>query len=310
MLLPLLFAATVALSAAPAPIAAADTGHLTVDSGIQLFYNVQGGAQRDTIVIVHGGPGLSSSYLERDLDFLTTRHTVILYDQRGSGRSTLITDSTKVSAALHVADLDALLQHFHIAHANLYGHSWGAGLVALYVAEHPATVRRAILGSSIPPRRVPYMAQFSARLTAWADSATKVSINTLSRAQRNAADPVAACRAYWRLFIVGYYADTSAIRRMRSDVCDNPPASLSNRVNAWTIGPLGNWDWRGLLAQTTVRVLVLHGDGDPIPLEAAREWAASIPGSQMAIIKGAGHWPMVERPTELREAIEAFLAGR
>jgi proline-specific peptidase len=310
MLITLLLAA--ALSSAPSvpQPPARDTGHVTVDTGIQLYYQLLGGAQRDTLVLVHGGPGLSASYLEKDLDFLATRHTILLYDQRGSGRSTLVTDSTRVTAALHVADLHAVLQRFHLSRANLYGHSWGAGLVALYVAAHPANVRRAILGSSIPPRRTPYMAQFSTRLTAWADSATKATMATLNRAQRTAADPVAACRAYWRLFIVGYYADTSAIRRMRSDVCDNPPASLANRVNAWTLGPLGDWDWRDLLRTTTVPVLVLHGDGDPIPLESAREWATSIPGSRLVVLKGAGHWPMVERPTELRNAIEALIIDR
>ncbi|MEI6739567.1 MAG: alpha/beta hydrolase [Gemmatimonadaceae bacterium] len=286
-----------------------DSGHVTVSPGIALYYRVLGGAHRDTIVFVHGGPGLSASYLENDLDFLAAKHTVVLYDQRGSGRSTLISDSSQVSVALHVADLDAVLAHFHIGHANLYGHSWGAGLVANYVAAHPATVRKAILGSSIPPRRVPYMAQFSAKLTAWADSATKARITALSRAQRNAADPVAACRAYWAVFITGYYADTSAIKRMKSDVCANPPASLSNRVNAWTLGPLGDWDWRTLLATTTVPILVLHGTGDPIPMESAKEWAANIRGASLVALDGAGHWPMVERPVQLLAAMERFYFG-
>ena len=301
-------AAAVSESAARSPVvrAAFDSGHVDVGGGIALYYRVLGGAHRDTIVLVHGGPGLSSTYLENDLDFIAGKHTVLLYDQRGSGRSTLISDSTKVSMALHVADLDNVLKYFHIAHANLYGHSWGAGLVANYVAQHPGTVRRAILGSGIPPRREPYMAQFGTKLTAWADSATKAKLNVLARAQRNAADPVAACRAYWAVFITGYYADTSAIKRMKSDVCANPPASLNNRVNAWTLGPLGNWDWRPLLAKTTVPVLVLHGSGDPIPMASAKEWAASIAGAKLVVLDGAGHWPMVERPVQMLAAMESF----
>ena len=176
-------------SAAPAPITPsvgaavpADTGHLDAGGGIRLYYYVLGGAHRDTIVLVHGGPGLISSYLQRDLDFVAVRHTVLLYDQRGSGRSTLVDDSTKISMALHVADLDAVLNHFRISHANLYGHSWGAGLVANYITVHPSTVRRTILGSAIPPRRSPYMAQFGTQLNAWADGATKARLNERARA--------------------------------------------------------------------------------------------------------------------------------
>ena len=295
-----------------APVVPADTGHLDAGGGIQLYYHVLGGAHRDTIVLVHGGPGLSSAYLQRDLDFVAARHTVVLYDQRGSGRSTLVTDSTLVSVALHVADLDAVLRRFQIARANLYGHSWGAGLVAHYVAAHPGTVRQAILGSSIPPRRTPYMTQFGRNLRAWADSATLARIDAFARARRNAADPVAACRAYWGLFVRGYFADASMITLLKSDICDDPPASLSNRVNAWTIGPLGEWDWRQLLAKTTVPVAIVHGSGDPIPMESAREWAASIPGSRLIVLEGAGHVPLVDRPKAMLDAIESFFfpAGR
>ena len=314
-MLSILFGLSLALAPAhvPPPTVAAvpaDTGHLEAGGGIQLYYYVLGGAHRDTIVLVHGGPGLSSSYLQKDLDFVAARHTVVLYDQRGSGRSTLVDDSTKISIALHVADLDAVLRRFRITRANLYGHSWGAGLVANYIAAHPLAVRRAILGSAIPPRRSPYMTQFGTQLSAWADSATRMRLNELAQARRNATDPVAACRAYWRLFIRGYFADTSTIKTMRSDICDDPPASLSNQVNAWTLGPEGSWDWRKLLARTKVPITVVHGSGDPIPMDAAKEWVASIPGAKLIVLRGAGHFPMVERPKATLAAIEtAFFSG-
>ncbi len=321
-MLSILFALALAFTPTPLPsghsalrsVAAVpvDTGHLDAGGGIELYYYVLGGAHRDTIVLVHGGPGLSSSYLQKDLDFVAAKHTVVLYDQRGSGRSTLVDDSTKISIAWHVADLDAVLKRFRITKANLYGHSWGAGLVANYIAVHPSNVRRAILGSGIPPRRVPYMNQFGTNLNAWADSTTKARLNDLARARRNAVDPVAACRAYWALFIRGYFADTSTIKLMKSDICEDPPASLSNRVNAWTLGPAGSWDWRALLANTKVPITVVHGSGDPIPMDAAKEWVASIPGAKLIVLQGAGHFPMVERPKETLNAIETafFSAGR
>jgi pimeloyl-ACP methyl ester carboxylesterase len=93
---------------------------------------------------------------------------------------------------------------------------------------------------------------------------------------------------------------------MKSDICDDPPASLDNNVNQWTLGPLKDFDWRDLLAHTTVPILILHGSGDPIPMDAAKEWVASIPGSHLVVLDGAGHFPMVERPKQLLAAIEAF----
>src|SRR5215216_1370401 len=68
-------------------------GYVDAGAGVRLFYRIVG-TGRDTVVVLHGGPGFSMSYLAADLEPLAARHVLIFYDQRGTGGSTLVTDST------------------------------------------------------------------------------------------------------------------------------------------------------------------------------------------------------------------------
>ena len=64
-------------------------GFIAAGRGVELFYRALGSGG-DTLVVLHGGPGFSMDYLIDDLTPLAERHTLIFYDQRGSGRSTLV----------------------------------------------------------------------------------------------------------------------------------------------------------------------------------------------------------------------------
>src|SRR5215203_431899 len=54
------------------------------EGGVRLFYQVDGGGP-DTVVVLHGGPGLNLEGLRPDLKPLARRHTLLYFDQRGSG---------------------------------------------------------------------------------------------------------------------------------------------------------------------------------------------------------------------------------
>jgi pimeloyl-ACP methyl ester carboxylesterase len=133
-------------------------GTITTGDGARLYYRVVG-TTSDTVVIVHGGAmGLAMDYIKPDLEPLTTTHTLIFYDQRGSGRSTLVTDPARMTVQSHVADLEAVRRHFGLDRLTLLGHSWGAGLAARYAAAHPQQVERLVLVGAMMIRNDPYTA--------------------------------------------------------------------------------------------------------------------------------------------------------
>jgi proline iminopeptidase len=161
----------------------------------------------------------------------------------------------------------------------------------------------------MPPRRNPYMQQFAANLYVWMDTETRSRVIAAERARTGAADPVAACRVYWALFVRAYFAEPLGNARIEGDFCAGAPENLGNLVASRTLGSLGDWDWREGAANIDVPVLIIHGAGDPVPLEGAREWAMSIPNARLVVLERAGHVPYAEQPEEFFAAAVEFLNG-
>jgi proline iminopeptidase len=314
-----LLAASTACAGGPPPRSTAsvtappaDTGYVEGLDGIRLYYRVLGGSQRDTLVVLHGGPGFTLSYLADDLAPLAARHTLIFYDQRGAGRSSLVRDSLFLHAGRFVDDLEAVRVHFGLTYLALLGHSWGAAVAALYGAHFPERVDRLILVGAIPPWRAGLLGAFQ-RMEARRDSATRQRVQELRAARLANPDDAAACRAYYALWFQAAFADPSALARSRGDFCAGEPASLANKVrhvDRYTMASLGDWDWRQTLGTVRSPALIIHGTEDFISLESSRTWATSLPQARMLLLEGAGHFPYLERPEQFFAAVDEFMRGR
>ena len=286
-------------------------GEVGTPDGIRLHYEIKG--KGPTIVVLHGGPGMSSAYLAPNLDVLAAHYRLINYDQRGGGRSTVVTDPARLSRNHHVEDVEAVRRQFGLDKVLLLGHSWGAAPAAFYAKAHPDRVAAVILLDPIPARSDPWIGQFGTNLGRWMDEATSKQVAALAAARRGASDPVAACRAYWAVFIRGYMADPNdkaVLGRMRGDVCDAPPEAIANTgvVSSAALGSNG-WDWREEFRGTEVPVLIVHGDKDPIPMASAQEWQKAFPRATLQSVAGAGHFPYIEQPQAVLRAIQPFVTA-
>lgn len=120
----------------PVSTAAVSEGYFSAADGVRLFYR-RIGSGTNALVCLHGGPGLNLASGCLDAEPLAKDRTLLMYDQRGSGRSQLVTDPKMLTARDHVRDLEALRQSFGLERLTLVGFSWGAGLAALYATEYP-----------------------------------------------------------------------------------------------------------------------------------------------------------------------------
>lgn len=285
-------------------------GFLTTDDGMRLFYRVVGSG-RDTMVAVHGGPGVHMESLV-GFDALAAGGTIILYDQRGGGRSSLPRDSSQLTADRHVADLAAVWSHFRLGRVNLLGHSWGGYLAARYAIEHSDRIRRLVLVAPLFPRAVPYAAQYFRRLPELL-GADSTRFRALNAAWDTTSSPHAVCRERVRIIMTRVSGDDpSAVERVVSGSCDERvPAEALRRGGTttprWTLGSLGMWDLRPAASTMRAPVLIVVGSRDPFPDAANREWVQSFPNARLEILQGAGHYPFASDPERFASLVRAFL---
>jgi proline iminopeptidase len=293
-----LFAACTSPAGAPP-----EEGFVEVD-GARLFYRAIG--EGETIVVVHGGPGLDHTYLLPGMARLAETHRVIFYDQRALGRSSGETAAPGVSFDGYVEDLDRLREALGIEAMNLLGHSWGAFLATGYALRHPENLASLILVSPVEPGRR-YLARAAqnqrARQTT-RDSALLDSLMSTPAVQNREPGAINA------VFRVSFRSTFSDPTRAEDLVVDFPERTIANgsQVASLVMGPLGDYDLWGQLGGITAPTLVVHGDRDPIPADMARAMADSLVNAEFVLLEEAGHFPFVERPDVLFPSIERFLA--
>lgn len=112
------------------------SGFLEVGDGHSLYWEVSGNPHGLPVVFLHGGPGAGFSARHRRF-FDPETYRVILFDQRGSGRSRPYAEVKENTTAHLVADLERLRQHVGVERWLLFGGSWGATLALAYGQAHP-----------------------------------------------------------------------------------------------------------------------------------------------------------------------------
>ncbi len=122
-----------------------DTGHLNVGQGHTIYWESCGNPGGIPVVFLHGGPGGSIYPRHRRL-FDPQRYRIILFDQRGCGKSTPFASMNDNTTDHLVADMNLLRQHCGITQWALFGYSWGSALAMAYVTQHTNHVSGVMLG--------------------------------------------------------------------------------------------------------------------------------------------------------------------
>lgn len=91
------------------------------------------------VVFLHGGPGGGTSKASATF-FDPAIYRVILFDQRGSGRSLPLGEIRENTSVHLVADIEVLRKHLGITRWHVFGGSWGSTLALLYAQAHPEAV--------------------------------------------------------------------------------------------------------------------------------------------------------------------------
>lgn len=127
-----------------APIEAYRTGSLAVGDGHTLYFEESGNPHGKPVVFLHGGPGGGTEPRQRQF-FDPAAYRIVLFDQRGCGKSTPFA-SMEANTTWHlVADLEALREHLGIERWQVFGGSWGSTLALAYAETFPERVTELVL---------------------------------------------------------------------------------------------------------------------------------------------------------------------
>ena len=120
------------------------THRLAVDGLHTLHVEECGNHDGLPVVFLHGGPGAGvSAYHRRFFD--PARYRIVLFDQRGAGRSTPHAELRDNTTQHLVADIETIRRHFGIERWIVFGGSWGSTLALAYAQTHPAHVLGLVL---------------------------------------------------------------------------------------------------------------------------------------------------------------------
>lgn len=126
------------------PIEPYDQGWLDVGDDHTIYYEQCGNPSGRPVVVVHGGPGGGTNpSMRRCHD--PQHYRIILFDQRGCGRSRPHASLDNNTTWHLVADMERLREHLGIARWQLFGGSWGSTLSLAYAETHPDRVTGLIL---------------------------------------------------------------------------------------------------------------------------------------------------------------------
>ncbi|VIO80947.1 AB hydrolase superfamily protein YdjP [Bradyrhizobium ivorense] len=243
-------------------------------SGAEIYYEVHGSGP--PLILTHGYSSTSAMW-QGQIDALSRRHTLVLWDMRGHGQSDYPDDPTAYSEQLTVGDIAALLDAVGAEKAIVGGLSLGGYMSLAFHRAHPERVRALLIVDTGPGFKK--------------DDAREV-WNTRARD-------------------TGDRFDREGLEVLKTLSAER--ASVTHR-NAKGLalaarGMLAQRDARVIESLPDIKVpsLVVVGADDTPFLAASDYMAAKIPGAQKAVIPNAGHAVNIDQPQAFIDAVLPFL---
>jgi proline iminopeptidase len=120
------------------------TGRLAVGGSHELYFEESGNPKGKPVVFLHGGPGGGTEAKHRRY-FDPAAYRIVLFDQRGCGKSTPFASLEANTTWDLVVDMERLRSHLEIERWQVFGGSWGSTLALAYAETHPERVSELVL---------------------------------------------------------------------------------------------------------------------------------------------------------------------
>lgn len=280
------------------------SGRLALDNGHEMYWEESGQPNGVPVVFVHGGPGAGTMPVHRRF-FDPDHFRIILFDQRGAGRSTPQASIDANTTEHLIEDMEMLRVHLGVDRWHLFGGSWGSTLALAYAQICPqhclGLVLRGIFTCS--PREVDWFLHGMGRVfpDAWQDFAGAIpederdDLLTAYRTRLNHPEPeihmpVALDWARYEARCSTLKPNPDAVRAISASVGTLALARIEAHYLAHGAFLAPNQLFAGLDAIRHLPAHIVHGRYDMVcPIETAHGLAQAWPEAEFTIVPDAGH---------------------
>lgn len=263
--------------------------------------------ERLPIVLLHGGPGVPSDYLE-PLDALAASgRPVIRYDQLGCGRSDHPDDPTLLRVERFVAELETVRHALGVERFHLYGQSWG-GMLALEAALAGLEGLTSLVLSNAPAS-MPLWVSETGRLRRELPDDVQAVLNR--HEQAGTTDSAAyqeamlvfyqrhVCRIDpWPECLMRSFTAMEADPRVYHAMCGPSEFHIT--------GSLRDWDVTPRLREIALPTLVISGEHDEATPTITAALQQGIAGSERVVMQGCSHLCHLEQPEAYLQQLSRF----
>ena len=282
-------------------------GYVTV-SGYKLYYKIFGVDNIETILCVHGGPGLTHEYILSMADLAKDGYKVVFYDQLGCGKSDVPKNLNMFTIERAIEDLEGFRRGMKFGKVHMFGSSYG-GLLALgYALKYQDNLKSLISAGGLAS--VPFATREMARMKAQLPQ----DVQETMRKYEDAGDY--ANPEYQKAVEVFYKNYFCRLPEWPKEVTDSlqhvslPVYGTMNGPNEFTIvGNIRHWDITSQLGKIHVPVLVTAGKYDEVSPKEARNIHNGIKGSKLVIFQKSAHLTMWEEREKYMTVTGNFLAA-
>jgi proline iminopeptidase len=279
-------------------------GYVNVKGG-KVWYKIVGGGSEIPLVLLHGGPGFPSYYLNPFAE-LSDERPIIFLDQFGCGRSDDNKDTTLMTIETFVEQLEQFVDSLGLIEFHLYGHSWGTMLGMDYYLQYPDRVKSLTFAS--PCLSLPRWADDCKVLIKTLPDSIQLAIETNEESGNyESAEYQNAMNVFYQNFVA---------RKIPWDAnIDSTFAGANVGIYNYMWGPseftptgtLQNYDRTDKLKDVKVPSLYMCGEFDEARPRTAKYFQNLTPGSKFVMIEDAAHISMHDNPEQTIQELNTFL---
>lgn len=280
------------------------SGRISLDHGHEMYWEEAGRADGVPVVFLHGGPGAGTMPVHRRF-FDPDYYRIILFDQRGAGRSTPEASIEANTTDHLITDMETLRTHLSIEKWHLFGGSWGSTLALAYAQTYPERCLGLVLRGifTCAPREVDWFLYGMGRIfpDAWQEFATAIpederhDLLAAYRARLNHPDtavhmPAAQSWATYEARCSTLKPNPDAVRSISASVGTLALARIEAHYLNHGAFLAPDQLVTGINRIREIPAHIVHGRYDMVcPIETADRLARAWPEAEFTIVPDAGH---------------------